>query len=167
MRKQLSLLVCLAALLVLCTGCSFSALPEDLSAPDPKAAAVPQHMVRQIRVTLQPEESGFERVYTGKVVLNRMIRMLREIPCETPAPDPGALDRADSYYSIVFTYADGGSREFRLLSHQYFNNARDGWVEIPREQALELTEFITHSRTGESEDSGFSEIDGPQELEVS
>ena len=138
--KTTALILCMFLLAGCLSGCGSAA--REIPSGNPRIQSVPQRLVRQIDVALHPENPEVDRVYTRQAPLNKMIRLMREIDCSTPAPHPEALDQADSYYSFTFTYSDGSQREFRLLSHQYFNNSRDGWVEIPRDQAMKLTSFI-------------------------
>ena len=138
--KREKFFLCLLAMFILLTACGKS--KDD---PTTEQAAVPSRMVQFIEVAIHPTDEKMNRSYTDMEKMSPILRYLRDMDTnQKPAEEPDLTD-GQTYYTITATYANGESRVYYLLSHQYFRIDEGAWCKIDYQDAMDLIQYIRNT----------------------
>lgn len=139
MKKERMLLILLTLLITLSACGNFS---SDVSA---ESAAVPARMVSRLDVSIHPSDDSMARSYTDMEKMSPILRFLRDMDTtHKPEEEPNLTD-GQTYYTITAVYANGESRIYYLLSHQYMRIDDGQWCEIDNQDAMELIQYIRNT----------------------
>ena len=134
MRKKLSVLLIVLALLGLC-GCG-------RNQPSVSNPSGPGRMVRRIVVASHPENPDFDRTYVTQENMNGLLALLRSMETdETPDQEPD-LEGGQSYYTATITFANGETSTYYLLGRTYLRLGSDPWCLVDQEQVMEFNRFL-------------------------
>lgn len=135
--KREKLIGCLLTLALLLGGCgSFG--EQDA----PQTSQVPGRMVTDIEIAVTPSDESMVRHYTDIEKMSSILRFLRDMDTDELPEETPRLDDGQTYYTITATYANGTSRVYCLLSHQYLRVNQEQWHQISTEDATELIQYI-------------------------
>lgn len=133
--KKAIIAVCILMTLFSLTAC-------DTPERDVVAEAIPGRMVSKIDIAIHPADESFERCYTDIEHMSPVLRMLREMDThDVPETEP-RIDDGQSYYTITATYANGSSRIYYLLGHQFLRYDDEPWCVVESEKIMALIQFI-------------------------
>lgn len=135
--KREKLIGCLLAVALLLGGCGS---PGEQDAP--QTSQVPGRMVTDIEIAVTPSDETMVRHYTDIEKMSSILRFLRDMDTDELPEEMPRLDDGQTYYTITATYANGTSRVYFLLSHQYLRVNQEQWHQISTEDATELIQYI-------------------------
>lgn len=146
--KRERIFLCLLAMLFVLSACSNS------DEQPTEQVGVPSRMVAQIDVAIHPEDPDFARSYTNMEKMSPILRFLRDMDTtQKPEEEPSITD-GQTYYTFTATYANGESRIYYLLSHQFMRVDEGPWCEIDNADAMDLIHYIRETPdTDETEES--------------
>lgn len=130
------ILLFLAVSLAALTGCG-SILEEPAPTDD-----TPSRMVQRIDISLHPHDEDLERSYTDIQQMSAILKMLRDMDTDdVPEEDPD-LEGGQSYYTVTATYANGESRVYYLLGHQFMRYDDEPWCKVDSGKITELIQYL-------------------------
>lgn len=147
--KREKLIGCLLVLALLLGGCS--SFGEENA---PQTSQVPGRMVTNIDISVTPSDETMVRHYSDVEVMSCIVRFLRDMDTDELPEETPRLDDGQTYYTITTTYANGTSRVYCLLSHQYLRVNQDQWHQISTEDATELIQYIRATPDTDSPGTG-------------
>lgn len=128
---------CLLALALLLGGCGSTGKQDT-----PQNSQVPGRMVTDIEIAVTPSDESMVRHYTDIEKMSSILRFLRDMDTDELPEEMPRFDDGQTYYTISATYANGTSRVYCLLSHQYLRVNQEQWHQISTEDATELIQYI-------------------------
>lgn len=137
------------------TGCG--SILEETS----PSAEVPGRMVQQIDISIHPHDEELERSYTDIQQMSTILKMLRDMDTNDVPEEEPDLDGGQSYYTVTATYANGESRVYYLLGHQFLCHDTKPWCQVDSGKITELIQYIR-----ENPDDGSAPSEGTEETTV-
>lgn len=132
------ILIAGAALCLWQLGCR--ALDAFVHAPTERSS--PSHLVVQVDVGVYPLDAEDTRTYTSQLDLDTLLKLLRQLPTEDAAPDAPDPGRADGFYAVTMTYADGCTAVCYLIEDQYFRDEAGNTSLVQPVSAAQFREFL-------------------------
>lgn len=147
--KRKKLIGCLLTLALVLVGCGSPG--EDGTA---QTGQIPGRMVTSIDISVTPSDEAMVRHYTDIEKMSSVLGFLRDMDTDELPEEMPRLDDGQTYYTITATYANGTSRVYCLLSHQYLRVNQDQWHQISTEDATELIQYIRATPDTDSPGTG-------------
>lgn len=142
----------LALSLALLTACG-STEPEESTAPN----EIPGRMVQRIDIAIHPADDALARTYTDITQMSAILNMLRDMDTNNVPEEEPDLHGGQSYYTVTATYANGNSRIYYLLGHQFLCCDDGPWCQVDSGKVMELIQYIR-----ENPDDGSAPTDETQ-----